>query len=189
MLSAGSFGSSGGFCVGAGGFTTGTVILSAPGSSAFFGGSCIWLPPPPPPPPGPGWFNQTMSFGYCVGWMGPLRSGRRRVPDDEQRDDEEQAVRGERAADTKAGLPALERERQLGRVQAVDLHRDVSVACYGGTRRLFGHQAIHCNCATTRPGLRDARKLPSATGTGGRGSGPETLDSRRSCPLTATPSL
>src|SRR4029079_3814918 len=67
---------------------------------------------------------------------------RRRVPDDEQRDDEEQAVRGERAADTKAGLPALERERQLGRVQAVDLHRDVSVACYGGTRRLFGHQAI-----------------------------------------------
>src|SRR4029453_17167369 len=72
---------------------------------------------------------------------GAAEIGRRRVPEDEQRDDQEEAVRRERAADTKAGLPALERERQLGRVQAFDLHRDVSVACYRGSRP-FGHQAI-----------------------------------------------
>ena len=43
-----------------GGFSTGTVILSLPGSSATFGGSFILLPPPPPPPPGPGSFSQTI---------------------------------------------------------------------------------------------------------------------------------
>jgi hypothetical protein len=37
-----------------GGFATGTVILSLPGSSTFRGGSFMRLPPPPPPPPGPG---------------------------------------------------------------------------------------------------------------------------------------
>src|SRR5262245_55940489 len=45
-----------------GGFSTGTVILSLPGSSAFRGGSFILLPPPPPPPPGPGSLNQMISL-------------------------------------------------------------------------------------------------------------------------------
>ena len=45
-----------------GAFSTGTVILSLPGSSALRGGSFILLPPPPPPPPGPGSLNQMMSL-------------------------------------------------------------------------------------------------------------------------------
>ena len=65
MFSAGSLGSSGfGGCgVGVGGFTIGTLSLSCPCSSAFFGGSCIWLPPPPPPPPGPGVGIQMIELG------------------------------------------------------------------------------------------------------------------------------
>ncbi len=72
MFIAGSGGSSFGFCggCGAGGLVTGTVIFSLPGSSAFFGGSGIWLPPPPPPPPGPACGIQTISFGYSIGACG-----------------------------------------------------------------------------------------------------------------------
>ena len=63
-----AFGTSlGGSGASVGGFATGTVIFSLPGSSAFFGGSGDLLPPPPPPPPGPGTFNQMMSFGSGSG--------------------------------------------------------------------------------------------------------------------------
>ena len=69
-----TFGGSG---VGSGGFTAGTVILSCPGSSAFFGGSGMLLPPPPPPP-GPGSASHTMSSLVRSGRMAwPTRSGSR----------------------------------------------------------------------------------------------------------------
>ena len=112
-----------------GGFSTGTVILSLPGSSALRGGSFIWLPPPPPPPPGPGLFNQMM-FGVRLlrkdcrrGRAWPGRSGLAKMT--KQRTNATCQTNDATPRRPEALLLLLEQERNLDRVRALDVNRQV----------------------------------------------------------------
>ena len=134
-LFAGMFSCSTGFgsflaCLGCssfGGFSTGTVILSLPGSSAWRGGSFIWLPPPPPPPPGPGWLSQTMLAVRLIGQVRRRATCRLEPNAEQQHEAHHGEVIGERRHERRAHalLLLLEQERDLDRVRTLDVHRQM----------------------------------------------------------------
>ena len=121
--------------------STGTVILSLPGSSALRGGSFIWLPPPPPPPPGPGWLNQTMLAVRLVGqqYAAGERAARAEAQS-QQREPDHGEVIGERRHERRAHalLLLLEQERDVDRVRTFDVHREMPGGRIGTDRARLG---------------------------------------------------
>ena len=153
-----SFGGSG---VSVGGFSTGTVIFSWPGSSAFLGGSGDCSRRLRRRHPGPGTFSQTISFGSRS--PAPPRRRWRQVRDDEQNRRNPptcETAEARKLPPYRPLSPALWEHRPRGNAHSDSRVAPVFRTCarrYSGTDVIVAEAVRHARCNNGASAARSIR--------------------------------